>query len=337
MPKNKQGTHDEFFKVTFSQKRIAEGYIRHFIDPAILKKLDLPKLQLEPTSYITPALKKYFSDIVYTCPYKNQKLIITFLFEHKSRPVKYPHIQLLRYKLEIWENNIKNSEPLQIVLPLIFYHGQENWNYKSIPEYFGKVDQPLLEYLPDFKYHLLNISKWSDEQIIQLHEAFLVNTLLVFKHIWDEKYIIHNINKLLVQLEDHIGTYQGKNFLDSIIVYLFTNSNFDQQTAEFMIDQMEKSIQGEARTTYSRIVEYGIEKGFERGREEGRKQGREEGKKEGREEGIHEGMLEKATVTIKNLYSRGFSTQEISEIVSVDPVKVEEIITDIQKVKSSEI
>ena len=226
MPINKHKTHDEFFKVTFSQKQIAKSYIRRFLDPAILKKLELSRLKLDTNSYVTPLLKQYFSDIVYTCPYGEQTLKITFLFEHKSSPVQYPHIQLLRYNLEIWESNIKNKEPLQVVLPLIFYHGKDNWIYKAIPEYFGKIGPELLQYIPKFKYHLLDVSQMPDEEIIQIQEAFLVNALLAFKHIWYEDYIFENIQKLLITLEDHIHSYQGKNFLNSIVVYLFRNSNF---------------------------------------------------------------------------------------------------------------
>ena len=304
MPPSKQKAHDKFFRETFSQKQIAASYIRQFIDPKILDRLDLSKLKLENTSYTTPVLQQYFSDIVYSCPYGDQMITITFLFEHKSSLVKYPHVQLLRYNLEIWQGNIKNKEPLQIVLPLIFYHGRENWIYRSIPEYFGEVDEHLLRYIPRFDYHLLNIGNWTDDQIIALEEAFLVNALLVFKHIWDEDFILQNIQKLLIYLDQQIETIQGKNLLSSIVVYLFEHSNFDHQNFEDMIDQMDQSLRGEATSTYDQIINYGIEKGIEKGRIETEKE------------------------IIRNLYLRGFKVEDISAIVNKETVKVKEIIQE---------
>ena len=260
MPKNKTKLHDEFFKVTFSEKQIAAGYIRQFVDKSLVSKLDLSKLKLENTSYTTKVLKKYFSDIVYTCPYMDTSVTISFLFEHKSSPVAYPHVQLLRYILEIWETNIKNKKPLQIILPLVFYHGQEHWEYRSIKHYFTDLDEDLLSYIPRFDYHLMDVSQWSDERIIELQEAFLVNTLLVFKHIWDESYLLNNIQKLFIKLDEYIDTYQGRNLFHSIVVYLFRHSNFSEQMVERMIDQMQEPLQGEAMSTYDRLIEKGVEK-----------------------------------------------------------------------------
>jgi hypothetical protein len=39
-----------------------------------------------------------------------EQIKVVILFEHKSFPVPYPHIQVLRYLLKIWETNIKQSE-----------------------------------------------------------------------------------------------------------------------------------------------------------------------------------------------------------------------------------
>ncbi len=203
--------HDQFFKATFSNKKIAEAYIRKFLDPELVHNLKMDQLTLQQTSYISKQLKPYFSDIVYTCPHKGSLINLTFLFEHKSRPVPFPHIQLLRYILEIWESNIREQIPLQVTIPMLFYHGREKWIYQPIANYFDDLAPALQQYIPTFRYEFLNISEWQDEQIIALKEAFLVNALLVFKHIWDETYIRANINQFFVSLEQHVDSLQGKN------------------------------------------------------------------------------------------------------------------------------
>ncbi len=210
--------HDQFFKATFSNKKVAEAYIRKFLDPELVHHLELDQLTLQQTSYISKQLKPYFSDIVYTCPYGDSHINLTFLFEHKSRPVPYPHVQLLRYILEIWESNIREQTPLHITIPMLFYHGQEKWNYQPMKSYFHAPGPALQKYIPTFDYEFLNISQWPDEKIIALKEAFLVNALLVFKHIWNESYIQTNLNQFFVFLEQHVDSLQGRNFIDRMFV-----------------------------------------------------------------------------------------------------------------------
>ena len=313
MPATQAKQHDEFFKVVFENKQIAAGYIRQFVDQALVNKLDLSKLKLEKNSYTTPKLRKYFSDIVYSCPYKETRISLSFLFEHKSRPVPYPHVQVLRYVLEIWEKNIKDRTPLQIVLPLVFYHGQEHWEYRPIESYFVHIDEDLLKYLPQFDFHLLNISSWSDEKIIALEERFLVNTLLVFKHIWDEQYILNNIQKLFIHFEKQIDTPIGKNLFQTIIVYLFKRSSFDEKMIESMIEQLQDPLQREAMSTYDVIIEKGIQKGMQKG--------------------IQKGDDQRLFVAVTNMYKDGLDAPTIAKFLGVSKERVDVIILELKQQK----
>jgi hypothetical protein len=83
--------HDAFFKESFSMLAIAKEYVLHFLPQAIVSKLDLDQMVLDNTTYITPELEQYYADLVWTCKYGKSKVRIAFLFEHKSKPEKYPH------------------------------------------------------------------------------------------------------------------------------------------------------------------------------------------------------------------------------------------------------
>ena len=58
-------SHDEFVKNSLSDKTIAQDLMRHVLPDSLLKNLDLSSLELDKNSYITPELKKYFSDLVW--------------------------------------------------------------------------------------------------------------------------------------------------------------------------------------------------------------------------------------------------------------------------------
>lgn len=95
MSTNATKPHDEFFKAALGRKELAIAYLRAFLPEGIVQKLRLSELKPDNSSFITPKLKKVFSDIVYICPYgdEEKEVLLTFLLEHKSSPEKYPHLQ----------------------------------------------------------------------------------------------------------------------------------------------------------------------------------------------------------------------------------------------------
>jgi len=102
--------HDRFSKEVFSIRENALDFIKGAFPDKFMDKILLETLKLDSTSYVDEKLHEYFSDIVYTCSLKaGREMKISLLFEHKSYPVKYPHLQLLRYMLNIWESNIKQN------------------------------------------------------------------------------------------------------------------------------------------------------------------------------------------------------------------------------------
>jgi predicted transposase YdaD len=102
--------------------------LKHVVPEEIVMGLDFSSLTPDKTSYIDEELKEYCSDVVYRCKYNGSSSIqIVLLFEHKSYVPDYPHLQLFKYLLKIWETTLKQEKKLVAVLPLIFYHGKDKW------------------------------------------------------------------------------------------------------------------------------------------------------------------------------------------------------------------
>ncbi len=171
--------HDKFFKSTFSIKEVAQDYIEQFLPKEVSNSLNLNTLEHSDTSYVDNALSEHFSDIVYHCESKGSEPIrISLLFEHKSYVPQYPHLQLLRYLVNAWENDLKDKKILTVTIPIILYHGQRKWHYKPFNKYFKLPNEKLTKYIPNFDYHLSDLSNYSDENLLQLKAGFLINTLL---------------------------------------------------------------------------------------------------------------------------------------------------------------
>lgn len=160
MPNN--NPHNALFIKTFSIRSEAKAFIQNFLPKWISENIDYRTFKQDNTSYINEDLKEYFSDIVYTCNWKNGKSIkISCLLEHKSYPPQNIYIQLNRYLTEGYQQQSldKAKKKLILILPIIIYHGKQKWQLKSFADYFELPDRRLKEYLPNYTYELVDLSK----------------------------------------------------------------------------------------------------------------------------------------------------------------------------------
>ncbi|MCF6147393.1 MAG: Rpn family recombination-promoting nuclease/putative transposase [Candidatus Kuenenia sp.] len=280
--------HDKFFKETFSIRENVIDFLSGTFPPEILKKLDLSTLTQDNNSYIGEELKEHFSDIVYTCFCKDKELRIALLFEHKSYAAPYLHIQLLRYLLKIWETNIKQNEPFNVVIPVVLYHGQEKWKHRRFSEYFACIDEALYRFIPEFEYLLTDLSNYSNEEIKDsaFRRVSLQIAMLLMRNIYDEKYLEDKLKGFFEIGRQYFEEEEGLRFLESVIRYLYNASDIAE---ERVIDTL-KEISEEGGKLSMTIAARLIEKGKMAGREEGRMEGEREGERKGRIEGIKEAI-----------------------------------------------
>jgi hypothetical protein len=113
-------------------------------------------------------MKEYAADVLYTCRYASKTEVrLAFLLEHKSYVPEYPHLQLLRYMLNLWEKDVQEKRPLRPIMPVIVYHGTGRWQRRPFADYFGQrvMDDFLKDFLPSFDYWLTNLQERPQEEI----------------------------------------------------------------------------------------------------------------------------------------------------------------------------
>jgi predicted transposase/invertase (TIGR01784 family) len=174
--------HDHFFKEIFSRREVAADFVRRYLPPDIVAQLDLAGLHIVKDSFVDPNLREHFTDLLYQTRLQDgQDAYVYVLFEHKSHPEPLVAFQLLRYLVRIWEQVLKQGpvSHLPPIVPVVVYHGVETWRIDR--RFRGLfVDRPaLMEYIPDFRYQLCDLSDYSDEEIAG--EVLLQVTLLVLK------------------------------------------------------------------------------------------------------------------------------------------------------------
>ena len=277
--------HDKFFKETFSQPKIVRDFVRNYLPPDIVARLDLDALELQKDSFIE-GLQEHFSDILYRVRLKSgATAFLYFLFEHKSYPDKWSSLQLLRYMVQIWEQMVTGQgddggkRPLKLtpILPIILHHGEQRWNISR--EFNGLFDQPtdMEPYIPNFHYELVDLSQASDETVRGLAETRFV--LDVMRYIRSDVFFEELVRMLqLIQLseDDKLASY-----LIGVAVYYMM-----QYRNDLTVDALRKAAvladlpQGdETMTTLA-----------ERLRHEGFEQGVQQGVQQGMQQGVQQGM-----------------------------------------------
>lgn len=262
-PKIITNPHDRFFKKVFSDPDKARDFIVGTLEPTLIQRVDLSTLSLDNTSYIDEKLSQYYSDLVYNCVFgKQTNLRIAFLFEHKSYVPDYPHLQLLRYMLSIWEHNIETDESFSPIIPIIVYHGRGAWKTKSFNEYFtgGEIDPVLEKYIPQFDYWLTDMYQMG---LVEIQQNYSLDglriSLAIMKHVFDPK-----VEDKLLQIFDGVQRLveneAGKSLIHSIVLYLLRTTDVKlKQIKEVMKELGVQDLALPGSTAWKMIEERNIE------------------------------------------------------------------------------
>lgn len=217
--------HDKLFKATFSQSDVVASLIEDLFPPALVAEIDVRTLVLTTNSYIDNDLKEHVADLVYECQFNNQvSFEIALLLEHKSYPDRHPHLQLLRYMLNRWQQEAQTNQGLTPIIPVLIYHGATAWSHRSLEAQMVKMHPELRPYLPEFDYILIDLSRLSDKQILNFRSQFLALSASLLKY--------HNQNKHVEFIRRHIMTLLSnvteadlRAIVEPTFLYLFETSN----------------------------------------------------------------------------------------------------------------
>ena len=260
--------HDRFFRQSLARQEVATDFLRHYLPPEVAAQVNLSSVQPQADTFIDESLHAHYSDLLFSVRLRdNRPAAVYVLFEHKSYSDMNVAIQLLRYMVRIWHRWPKASGGLQPIIPLVVYHGQPEWR---IPlDLAGMYDGPsdLLGYFPDFRYWLVDLTRFSDAEI--KGETMLRLALLAMKHVYDE-HGLEQATALFELMEKLSMTESTAEFVATVLRYLVTGSS--TITEDDLRAAMEKQWP-EGVVIMSTIAENWIQQGIQQGIIQGRRQG----------------------------------------------------------------
>lgn len=269
-----QNPHDKFFKETFSKVSVAKDFLNNYLPQSIMNVIDIDTLEPQKDSFINEELEEGFSDLLFKVNINKREGYFYFLFEHKSYASKDIAFQLLKYMIEIWETKIKKegTNELPIIIPLVIYHGKDNWNIKTtlgeMINGYEELPKDIKKYVPNYEYLLYDISTYTDEEI--KGEAQLRIILSVFRDIFTknsrglQESILEAV-EYLVELEDK---QSGIEYFETLMRYIFSaRANLTETDVKEIIKKIETTYPEGSEvvmTLAEKFMEEGVMKGLEK-------------------------------------------------------------------------
>lgn len=297
--------HDNFFRAILADKQVAIAYFKSVLPERLAQLLDFPTMEQVSGTYVSESLAKTMADVVYRCHRKDGKgsMDISLLVEHKSRPDKYTPIQIGGYIFSGYQQQIEEGKKYLLpIIPILFYHGEQQWEYWTLDRLFAELESDLLGFIPKFDYIYANLRDASDEEIRALDHQFLMASLLSLKHAHDKAWLGSNFSSVIA-----IGLAGAEGYLGhELVVYCLHQAELSPEEARKLIKKLPETIRRQVMSTYELL------------------------KAEGKAEGKLEGKAE----VVRNLIEKlGLSNEQAADVAEVTVEFVKSIRSQLSKKK----
>jgi len=171
--------HDTGYKEIFSYPEMVQQLIEGFAPKEIAQLLDFTTLKQHPGHYITPIFDTKAEDVVWSVKAQLDEgqpieIYLYILLEFQSKvdhtmPVRFMHYIANFYSHLHKNKNLKPTDPLPPVFPIVLYNGNPRWQAKTnIADMIHTVPAILKPYQPSLSYYLIDEGAYSEEELEQI-------------------------------------------------------------------------------------------------------------------------------------------------------------------------
>ncbi|MDP9751449.1 putative transposase/invertase (TIGR01784 family) [Thermoanaerobacter pentosaceus] len=325
--KNLNAPHDKGYKYLLSHKKVFIELLRSFVKKDWVNEIDESKVIRINKSFILQDFKNKEADLVYQVKLKDKEVFFYILLELQSKVDFQMPYRLLLYIIEVWREILKDTSlnqqkrkdyKLPAIIPIVLYNGVNRW---TAPLSFKEtIDSYQLfgENIIDFKYILIDVNRYSEEELLQLSN--LIGSVFLLDRRIDREELIERLKKLtdvLKNLSEEEFILLRNWFMSIISRFLPEGKRKEvkkifekSEGVEKMISNLERSLKEEFKKT--------------------RKEGRIEGKKEGKIEGIRMVLLEQLKEKFEDIpfeYINGLEKLDDKALLALarDILKIEKL------------
>jgi hypothetical protein len=202
--------HDKSYKKIFSHPQIIQDLLEGFVSEPWVAELDFATLETVKDSFVSDDFRERHDDIIWRIRWGPKWLYIYLLIEFQSSIDQFMAVRIMGYIALLYQylietQNLKASDKLPPVLPLVIYNGSQRWQAaEEISELIEIVPEGLEKYRPHLRYLLIDEGSYGESQLAPLMKN-LVAAIIRLENTRsgeNEKEVALGIQKVLVSLVD---------------------------------------------------------------------------------------------------------------------------------------
>ena len=250
---------DSSGKLIFEDATLCAQFCRDYVDLPYMKEVRPEDIEDVSSQFVPLIAEERNADRVKKIRVKGQNpFFLISLIEHKTKPEYNIGMQIFRYMVYIWEDYAKGEEKKHkgisktrdfkypMILPIVYYEGSEdNW---TAPLHFREkivFGELFGEYVPDFRYYLVPIRKFSNEELLEKGDEMsllmLINKVQTKEDIealW--KIPAHKMQEILRDTPPHV-----LKIIEEVMFVLLLKENVPPQEAEELVEKVREKKMGE--------------------------------------------------------------------------------------------
>ncbi|MDR3200117.1 MAG: Rpn family recombination-promoting nuclease/putative transposase, partial [Spirochaetales bacterium] len=305
---------DNSFKIILGNHELFVEFLRDFIPISILKDIKPEDIEDMSERFLPLFQEGRDSDTVKRINLQGTPLFVIAIAEHESSVNYRASFKMLQYiclVLDQYEKDVNKEHLISFtkeflyppVLPIIFYDGSETWTAQMNFSDRTEMKDVFSKYIPKFEYELVDLNRYSLEDIVSFRDALSV-IMLIDK--WSrQKGGIAQLGKLPRDYFASLNIPKSlTKLLTDVMTVLLDRLKMPKEEIHEITDLIEKK---EGSYMFDRFVESVLEDkrlAVENAREETRAEA---------DEKAYQRQLESA----RKLKSKGYPVSDIAESLSL--------------------
>ena len=250
---------DSSGKRIFEDAILCAQFCRDYVDLPYMKDVQPEDIEDVSAQFVPLIAEERNADRVKRIKVKNYApFFLISLIEHKTKPEYNIGMQIFRYMVYIWEDFAKAEEKKRkgisktkdfkypMILPIVYYEGsEEGW---TAPLHFrDKIvfGELFGEYVPDFRYYLVPIRKFSNEELLEKGDEMsllmLINKVQTQEDVAAFRKIpAHKLEEILKDTPPHVLT-----IIADVLFVLLLKENVPLDEAEELVEKVKEKKMGE--------------------------------------------------------------------------------------------
>jgi predicted transposase YdaD len=301
----------------------------------IAKQIDYSRIERVNRTFILDDFQKREADMIFTAPFIDdsgtfpKEVIIYILIESQSTVDQTMPFRLLFYMTHVWDMqrrwlevnaNTSHKWKFQPILPIVFYTGEQKWDYPSDMRQLVELPPSLERFVPRHETLFLNLKAIESEQLTKTGHPFGWLLRVMQKEKADKEEFKEALH-LSTQYLEQMPPEEKANWLKLMHFLLaFINHRREKSERAELFDVVSDSVrENSKREEVKNMTETIAQALIREGKEEGLKEGLQQGMQEGKKEGKREGLLDAISLGLELKFGIDslYLIEEISKIESI--------------------